>query len=82
MADRPKIDPKKVGQFQKIKIWKFDNKKIYSILPTDFLVFYVWGQNFNFFFFFYKFLDCRALLVSVKGKVKGDNPILADELVK
>ena len=82
MADRPKIDPTKVGQFQKIKIWKFDNNKMYSILTTDFLVFYVWGQNFNFLKKTDKFLDCRALLGSVKGKVKGDNPILADELVK
>ena len=38
---QPRIDPKKLGRFQKIKILKFDNSKICSIFPTDSLVLYV-----------------------------------------
>ena len=48
MVNPTRIDPTKVGHFQKIRILKFDNIKIYSMFPTDSLIFYVWGQNFDF----------------------------------
>ena len=48
MVNPTRIDPTKVGHFQKIRIWKFDNIKIYSMFPTNSLIFYVWGQNFDF----------------------------------
>ena len=48
MADQPRIDPTKVRHFQKIRVLKMDNNKICSIFPNDSLVFYVWGQNFEF----------------------------------
>ena len=47
MANWPRIDPTKVGHFQKIKVLKFDNIKIYSMFPTDYLVFYVWDFEKN-----------------------------------